>query len=139
MISNLDSESQLALHAKRVRTFNCQFIDCLKKCEFLQTTSNIDILYTFRKEFFTVIIDLRLLAQNKTPFGSNQLANFWQKCMSTIQALLSQTDGTIGTRRLRGTCWDQELSSTSSEKWRSAAANLRPRHARTCVATAVIW
>ena len=31
--------------------FNCQFTDCLEKCEFLQMTSNIGKLYTVGKHF----------------------------------------------------------------------------------------
>ena len=51
VVSNLDSESRLALHVKRGKTFNYQFTDCLKKCDFLWTTSNIETLYTIGKHF----------------------------------------------------------------------------------------
>ena len=51
VVSDPDSEFCLALHAKRDKTFNFQFTNYLEKCEFLQTTSNIDILYTVGKYF----------------------------------------------------------------------------------------
>ena len=46
-----DSESRLSLHVKQSKDFNSQFTDDFEKCDFLQTTSNIDILYTVRKYF----------------------------------------------------------------------------------------
>ena len=44
-----DSESQLALHAKRGKLKLTFFIACLEKCEFLQTTQNIGKLYSVLK------------------------------------------------------------------------------------------
>ena len=51
VVSDPDSELRLALNAKRGKTFNYQFTDCLKKHDFLQTNSNIDILYSVGKHF----------------------------------------------------------------------------------------
>ena len=50
-VSNPDFESQLVLQAKQGKDFNCQFTDCLEKHDFLQMTSNIDILYIVGKHF----------------------------------------------------------------------------------------
>ena len=41
VIPNLDSESQLALYTKGGKVLTVNFIDCLKKLDFLQTTSKI--------------------------------------------------------------------------------------------------
>ena len=51
VIADPDSEFRLALHAKRGKYFNYQFTDYIEKCDFFQTTSNIDILYTIGKNF----------------------------------------------------------------------------------------
>ena len=45
----------MVLYTKRDKGFNCQFVDCLKKHDFLQKTSNIDILYTIGKYFFPLV------------------------------------------------------------------------------------
>ena len=51
MVSNPNSESRLA-HTKQDKVLIVNFIDCLEKCDFLQMTSNIGILYTVGKYFF---------------------------------------------------------------------------------------
>ena len=38
-----DSETEIALHAKQRKVLIVNFTDCLKKCDILQMTSNIDI------------------------------------------------------------------------------------------------
>ena len=53
MVLVLDSESRLVLHAKRDKVKLTFFIVNLEKCDFLETTVNIDILYTVRKYFLS--------------------------------------------------------------------------------------
>ena len=51
VVSIPDSKYQLVLHVKRGKVKLIFFTFCLKKCNFLQTTSNIDLLCTIRKHF----------------------------------------------------------------------------------------
>ena len=71
----LDSESQLVLQVKRGKVELAVFTIILKKLFFLQTTSNIDILYIIGA-FLSTIKNLRSLPQNKASFSSNQLEKF---------------------------------------------------------------
>ena len=67
------------------------FTVSLENHNFLQTTSNIHIIYRW-KEFFATSIDSRSLPQNKVPIGSDQLSKFCyfvRKSVPTIRALLS--------------------------------------------------
>ena len=107
MVSDPDSESQLALYAKRWKLKLVISTVCLKKCDFLQTTLNIDILYTVGKYLFGMSKDSRSLPQNKALVGSDQLSKFCQfahKSIPMIQALSSRTKVTIIMRMSRGTC-----------------------------------
>ena len=51
MVSDPDSKSQSAMHAKLDKVLTVNFIDCLEKYNFLQTTLNIGKLYTIGKHF----------------------------------------------------------------------------------------
>ena len=89
------------------------FVDCLEKHDFLQTTSNVGcrhVIYCWIV-FFTTSINLRSLPQNKTPFGSDSLTKFVifaQKNVLTIRVFSSRIQGIIVTRRSRETYWDLE-------------------------------
>ena len=75
MVLVLDSESRLVLHIKRDKVELAVLTIILKKLYFLQTTSNIDILYIIGT-FLSTIKNLRSLPQNKAPFSSDQLERF---------------------------------------------------------------
>ena len=51
VVLNPDSKSQLASHAKWGKLKSTFFKICFEKCNFLQATSNIGILYTIVKNF----------------------------------------------------------------------------------------
>ena len=69
---------------------------------------------------------LRSLPQNKALIGSDQLSklrHFAWKSVPTIRTLSSRTDGTIATRRSRGTCWDLEMEVDAAEDGGAMAAS----------------
>ena len=68
------------------------------------------IIYRW-KAFFATSINSRSLPQNKAMFDSDPLTKFvfsTRESVSMIWALSSQIEGTIVTRRSRGTCWNLE-------------------------------
>ena len=105
VVSHLDFESQLALHAKQ-GTINLAFYRLSRKTWiFVNEYKYRHIIYRW-KSFFTMINNSRSLAQNMVPFDSDQLSKFRkfaQKSMPPIRALSSRTEGTNTTRRLRVT------------------------------------
>ena len=114
MVSDPDFVSRLVVQAKRGKVKLTFSIVYLENYKFLQTTPNIDILYTVGKNFFSKSMDSRSLPQNKAPFGLNQLSKFCyfaRKSLPTIWTLSSQTKGIVGMRRPRETCWSQEVPS----------------------------
>ena len=97
-------QAQLALQAKWDKVLTVNFTNCLEKCDFSPTTSNIGKLYTIGA-FFTTSMNLISLPQNKASLGSNPLANFtifvW-KSVPMIRVLSPETEGTI---MMRGAWW----------------------------------
>ena len=70
VILNFDFESWLILHAKRGKLTLTFFTICLKKCNFLQITSNIGKLYLIGKHFFFVMsTNLGSLPLNSSSIG----------------------------------------------------------------------
>ena len=99
MVLVLDFESRLALHVKQDKDFNCQFKDCLEKYDFFANDFKHRHFIYHWTIFFT-IKNLRLLPQNKSSFGSDQLAKFCiGKCIDD--------PGTFFTNR--GYYWEEEV------------------------------
>ena len=96
-----NSESQLALHPKRGKVKLKFLIVNLEQCDFLQTTSNVEKLYTVENHFSSRLRILDHYLKIRLP----KFCHFARKSMPTIQALSSQMKGTIMTKRFRGICW----------------------------------
>ena len=93
------------------------------------------------KSFFTTNIDLRLLYQNKTPFGSDQLSKIRQyarKCVLSIRVVSSRTDGTITTRRPKGFDW-YLLACKIGQRTARNVGEPQPSHAQPTVANDSDW
>ena len=71
MVSDSDSESRLALHAKLDKAFNCQFHKLSRKIWlFKNNFKHRHIIYCW-KAFCATSMNSRSLLQNKAPFDSN--------------------------------------------------------------------
>ena len=108
VVSDLDDESQLALHTKWGKILYVNFINYLEKRDFLQKTLNIGKLYTDGKTIFFTSMNYKSLPQNKAPFNSDSLAKFsifTRTYVPMIQALSLGTEGITLMRRPIWTCW----------------------------------
>ena len=96
-----------------------QFIDRLEKRNFLQTTSNINILYTIGKKKNSTSMNSRSLSQNKAPFGSDPLAKFAifaRKNAPTIRVLSWGKECTILNRKVRRNLMEPRNSGESGQR-----------------------
>ena len=101
VVSVPNSKSRLALHAKWGKVKLLFFIVSLKKRDFLTNGTKYKHIIYHWKAFLATSMDSRVLPQNKALVGSDQLSKFHhfaRKSMSTIQALLLWTEGSIVTR-----------------------------------------
>ena len=93
---------------KMRQSFNCQFHILSRKMWFFASNSKYrHIIYRW-KPFFTTSINLRLLCQNKVPFGLDpptKFVIFVRKSVPISRALSSWTEGTIVMKKPRETCW----------------------------------
>ena len=76
MVSNLDFEPSLVLHAKWCKLKLAIFTVCLKKCNFLQMTPNIGNIYQI-KVSFSMINNLGSLPLKSQLFGIDQAPKVW--------------------------------------------------------------
>ena len=126
VVLNSNSESQLALHAKRNKSFNCQFHRLSRKMWLFCKRLQIEILDTVGKYFSILIRD----PQNKALFVSNQLTKFVifaRKSVLIIQTLSSRMEGIIVMRRPRETSWNPVwLSKLAKEQWSTMGSHDLP-------------
>ena len=90
------------------------FTILLEKCNFEQTTPNIDILYIVGNHFspWLIIWDSYLkIRSHLDRLHYQSFDNLSRKVCFEIRPLLSQTEGTVMTMGSSGTCSSQELSS----------------------------
>ena len=106
MVLDFDFESRLTLHAKRDKIKLTISIVFLEKCDFFANDSKHRQIIYHWKLFFATSLYSGSLPQNKALLGSDQLSKFChfaRKHVPLIRAFSSQMEGTITTRRSKGT------------------------------------